>query len=79
MGWDRHKLLWDGTDKCVPWTNPAIRAVEPELKFQAPYLAPLSERFGHRLHNRRHQSHRHGWAFGGLAPQPNLQAPQVEL
>jgi len=23
MGWDRHKLLWDGngTDKYVPWTN----------------------------------------------------------
>ena len=21
MGWDRHKLLWDGTDKCVPWAT----------------------------------------------------------
>jgi len=23
MGWDRHKLLWDGdgTDKYVPWTT----------------------------------------------------------
>ena len=21
MGWDRHKLLWDGTDKHVPWTT----------------------------------------------------------
>jgi len=23
MGWDRHKLLWDGngTDECVPWTT----------------------------------------------------------
>ena len=21
MGWDRHKLLWDGTEKYVPWTS----------------------------------------------------------
>jgi len=21
MGWDRYKLLWDGTDKYVPWTT----------------------------------------------------------
>jgi len=21
MGWDRHKLIWDGTDKYVPWTT----------------------------------------------------------
>jgi len=21
MGWDRHKLLWDGTDEYVPWTT----------------------------------------------------------
>jgi len=21
MEWDRHKLLWDGTDKYVPWTT----------------------------------------------------------
>jgi len=21
MGWDRHKLLWDGIDKYVPWTT----------------------------------------------------------
>ena len=21
MGWDRHKLLWDGTEKYVPWTT----------------------------------------------------------
>ena len=21
MGWDRHKLLWDGADKYVPWTT----------------------------------------------------------
>jgi len=21
MGWDRHKLLWDGTDKYVSWTT----------------------------------------------------------
>jgi len=29
MGWDRHKLLWDGngTDKYVPWTNLAISDV----------------------------------------------------
>ena len=24
MRWDRHKLLWDGTDKYVPWTTLAI-------------------------------------------------------
>jgi len=24
MGWDRHKLLWDGTDKYVPWTTLGI-------------------------------------------------------
>jgi len=26
MGWDRHKLLWDGngTDKYVPWTTLAV-------------------------------------------------------
>jgi len=26
MGWDRHKLLWDGdgTDKYVPWTTLSI-------------------------------------------------------
>jgi len=24
MGWDRHKLLWDGTDKYVPWTTLVI-------------------------------------------------------
>jgi len=22
MGWDRHKLLWDGAYKYVPWTTP---------------------------------------------------------
>ena len=21
MGWDRHKLLWDGTYEYVPWTT----------------------------------------------------------
>jgi len=21
MGWDRHKLLWDGTDKYAQWTT----------------------------------------------------------
>jgi len=21
MGWDRHKYLWDGTDKYIPWTT----------------------------------------------------------
>ena len=21
MGWDRHKLQWDGTDEYVPWTT----------------------------------------------------------
>jgi len=21
MGWDKHKLLWDGTGKYVPWTT----------------------------------------------------------
>jgi len=26
MGWDRHKLLWDGTDKYVPWTTLQIPA-----------------------------------------------------
>jgi len=27
MGWDRHKLLWDGngTDKYVPWTTLVMR------------------------------------------------------
>jgi len=24
MGWDRHKLQWDGTDKYVPWTTRTI-------------------------------------------------------
>jgi len=29
MGWDRHKLLWDGngTDKYVPWTTLTISMV----------------------------------------------------
>jgi len=24
MGWDRQKLLWDGTDEYVPWTTLTI-------------------------------------------------------
>jgi len=27
MGWDRHKFLWDGTDKYVPWTTVALSHV----------------------------------------------------
>jgi len=27
MGWDRHKLLWDGTDKYIPWTTLPFWAV----------------------------------------------------
>jgi len=29
MGWDRHKLLWDGngTDKYVPWTTLQISSL----------------------------------------------------
>ena len=30
MGWDRHKLLWDGAEKYVPWTNLEIQGTSHE-------------------------------------------------
>jgi len=32
MGWDRHKLLWDGTDKYVPWTTLCISDMRIETQ-----------------------------------------------
>jgi len=34
MGWDRHKLLWDRTDKYVPWTTLPI--AQARNQFGAP-------------------------------------------
>jgi len=33
MGWDRHKLLWYGTDKYVPWTTQPGQFVSPETRW----------------------------------------------
>jgi len=36
MGWDRHKLLWDGngTDKYVPWTTLPLAHVQQTVTSQ---------------------------------------------
>jgi len=38
MGWDRHKLLWDGngTDKYVPWTTLVLPEIFQTVGAAAP-------------------------------------------
>jgi len=43
MRWDRHNLLWDGTDKYVPWTTlgiaPIVSVLPASVTFDQLFLA----------------------------------------
>jgi len=48
MGWDRQKLLWDGTDKYVPWEYSCNAVKQPRMEVgngAKPYLRNSSSNF----------------------------------